>query len=170
MTELTGAEHDDVKFPGIKASKDHVLICERPYLRDILLFLFFLACTIYVFYSGHSYNKEIGIIVCSFSSLLFLYNSVSLKRIKIDLRNRMIYRSNVNPFLILLEKCLRHPETLSFKKISSIYYDNHEAFVPSGTKYYVIIRTDDPYDLKIAAFTEEEDAKQFSQYLNLLIH
>jgi len=169
MTELAGVQKDPLKLPGIRISKDSILIAERPFLRDIILFLVFLSCTVYVFYAEHSYNKEIGIIVCSFSSLLFLYNSISLKRVRIDLLNRVIYRTNINPFLILLEKILRHPGTLPFSKIKSVYYDNREAFVPTVTKYYVIIGTDDPFNLKIAAFTNETDAKEFADYLNQVL-
>jgi hypothetical protein len=169
MTEFPVGQLDRLKFPGITSSKDTVLITERPFLRDILLFLFFLACTIYVFKSAQSYNKEIGIIVCSFSSFLFLYNSVSLRRVKIDLRTRMIHRSNLNPFLILLEKLLRHPASLSFENVETVFYHNREAFVPSVAKYYVIFRTKDPFNLKIVSFTDEENAREFSEYLNHLI-
>jgi hypothetical protein len=169
MTEFPGSQAEQAKFPGITTTDDSVLITERPYLRDILLFLFFVSCTVYIFRSSPSYNKEIGMIVCSFSSLLFLYNSISLKRVRIDLRTRMIYRTYFYPLLILLENVLRHPASQTFHKINTIYNDNGEAFVPSVTKYYVIIRTDDPFNLKIVSFTDEEDARLFSQYLNHLL-
>jgi hypothetical protein len=160
---------EPVRLPGIRRSGDLLYISEKPLLRDILLFLFFLCCTFYVMHETGAYNREIGIIVCTFSSLLFLHNCISLKRVKIDLRSKMIYRSNLNPFLILLEKCLRHPVKLSFQNIEGVYFGNREAFVPNVTKYNVIIRTDDPFELKIAAFTMEEDAQEFSTYLQNII-
>jgi len=160
---------EPVRLPGVSRSGDMLYISEKPFLRDILLFLFFLCCTWYVLSVGKAFNRDIAIIVCTFSTLLFLHNCISLKRVKIDMRSKMVYRSNLNPLLVLLEKWLRHPVKLSFENIKGVHFDNREAFVPSVTKYHVIIRTDDPFELKIAAFTMEEDARAFSAYLQKVI-
>jgi len=97
--------------------------------------------------------------------LAFVYDCLSLKRIKIDLKQRVVYRRSANPLENIIASFLQHPSAIQFSNIEKIYAEYVDPMKDSR-QFYVYIRTDDPYNLKIASFNNEAAAVECAAYLN----
>lgn len=157
---------EDLSRPKIILSNDIILISDPPFAKRIFLVFFCLCLTIYVFLSRDNYDKPLGILVCLILSIIFIYDALSLQRVKIDLQKKILNRSSLNPIENLIAFLLQHPSKIPFKNIEKIFCDYTEAFGGAKQRYLIYARTDDPYNLKIGTFNKKEDAESFATYLN----
>jgi len=165
MNDFLNNEFEKLKRPKIVISDNIILISDSPFAMKIFLAIFFSILTVGATFFEESYNKSLGIIVCLIFTVIFVYDALSLKRVKIDLREKILYYSSLNPVENLVNYLLKHPYKIPFANIEKIYHDYNESVAPVSKKYYVYIRTDDPYNLKIGTFNKESDAEAFSTYL-----
>jgi hypothetical protein len=73
------------------------------------------------------YDKVMGIIVSLSCALAFLYDSLSLQRVKIDLQGKIVYGTSLNPLENLVNRLLHRPAKIPFHKIEKIYSDYNVA-------------------------------------------
>src|SRR5258708_5768551 len=87
---------------------------DPPFAWRIFLTIFLTGCTLFTFLYRDSYNDPYLILICLFGALLFLYDSLSLKRVKIDLEGKVIYHSSLNPLENLINALLQRPSKSIF--------------------------------------------------------
>ena len=142
-----------------------ILISDPPFAWRIFLVLFCIDLAIIGSqFDGDDHWK--GILFGSRLSLAFLYDSLSLQRVKIDLRDRVVYQASLNPVENLVNYLLKRPSKIPFKNIDKIYSDYTEVFGGATQRYYAYIRTSDPHKLLIGTFKKESEARGFATYLN----
>ena len=125
---------------------------------------FCLLMTLIVFESNEG-SRTIGLVLTLSMSSGFIYDSFSLKRTKIDLKNKIIFRRSLNPLENLLGRLLKHPSTIPFATIEKVFADYTEIFGGAPHRYYLYVRTDDPYNLNIGTFDKLTDAERVASYL-----
>ena len=163
MQNLLKKEFEDLRHPKIVISDYVILLSDRPFIGEAFLTTVLLGYTIFTFKFRGSFDLS-TIVICSLG--FFFYDTIALKRIRIDLYNKIIYRTSINPLENLLNVLLRRPSVIPFKNIKRIYSDYTQLFVPATTRYFVYIEAADGYKLKIGTFDKEMDASQFAVFLN----
>jgi len=151
--------------PKITIDADCILIFDRPFAWKIFLSLFCLLMAFIVFESNYE-SRTIGLILTISISIGFIYDSLSLKRTKIDLKNKIIYTKSLNPVDNILGRILKHPSQIPFSAIEKVFTDHPETFASAPRRYYLYIRTDDPYNLNIGTFNKLVEAEHIAAYLN----
>jgi len=69
----------------------------------------------------------------------------------------------------LIDYILQHPSKIPFHNVEKIFSNFTVAFASAVQRYYLYIRTDDPYTLKIGTFEKEADAIKFANFLTAKI-
>ncbi len=152
-------------MPSIIKGEDMILVSDRPTVWKIFLAVFGACAVIYLYLLPASYNKPLLMIIALAIFLAFAYDCLSLKRIKVDLKQRVVYRRSANPLENVIASLLQHPAKIPFANIEKIYADYVDPF-KNSQQFYVYIRTDDPYNLKIASFNNEAAAVECADYLS----
>lgn len=165
MSKLLKNEFENLRHPKIVISNDDILLSDRLFIGKAFLTTVLLGFTIFTIKFRGSFDLS-TIVICSLGFFYFFYDTITLKRIKIDLHNKIIYRTSINPLENLLNSLLGRPSTISFKSIKRIYSDYTQLFVPATTRYYIYIETSDGHKLQIGTFDKEMDANQFAVFLN----
>ena len=96
--------------------------------------------------------------------MIFLYDSLSLKRVKVDLKEKVVYRKSLNPLENLIDRLLQHPSRIPFSTIEKVFADYTVAF-RGAQRYYLYIMTDDPYKLDIGIFDKLADAERVASFI-----
>jgi hypothetical protein len=156
--------------PKVIFANNQIILKQRPFIYEILLFIFWGIMLSILIQSDKDYKKPFVTILFSLITLLFFWRAFSLRRIKIDLNEKLVYRSNLNPFALLIEKFLQHPLKIPFTSISGVYWDS-ESFRANNwyPNFYIVLKTTDPYKLKIAKFRKKENAESFSNFIQFII-
>jgi hypothetical protein len=169
IQEINAKTFETLPRPKITISGDIIKIIDPPLFKRIFLALF---CIFFVFIA--SLDKEIagrttGMLLGGGLFFVFVYDSLSLQRVKIDFINKTVYRTSLNPLENLINRILGRPSKLPFSNIEKVYSDYREAFGGASQRYYLYIKSGDPYSLKIGTFNTESDAKNIASLLNKLI-
>jgi hypothetical protein len=135
--DLNKSEFESFTRPRIRISEDVILISDPPIYRRIFLFCFCLFLAILALLYKEGEDKVIATIVSFSFALAFLYDALSLQRVKMDLKEKMVYRTSLNPLENLVNHLLRRPSQLSFRNIEKIYSDYNVAFGGAAQRYYV---------------------------------
>ncbi len=90
--------------------QDWIYLSDTPIPRRIFLTLFFGSLTAFNVWRGVEDN-EMMILVTGIGTFGFLYGSLSLYRIKIDLKNKVLHRTSINPLENLIDRVLQPPLT-----------------------------------------------------------
>ena len=159
-------EFKSIKRPKIIISDPTILMSDPPFPWRIFLAVLFFILTIFSVESHNYYNDPWLIIICLSFMLLFVYDALSLKRVRIDFERKVISISSLNPVENLVNYILKRPSEISFSNIKKIYSGYTLAVARDTTRYYVYIRTDDLYNLKIGTFNKQIEANDFAAYLN----
>lgn len=168
MQKILKNNFEDLRHPKIVIANEVILLSDRPYIGKVFLTIIMLGFIIFTIKFRGSFDLSI-IVTCSFAFLYFLYDTIALKRIRIDFGIKFIHRSSLNPLENLLNILLRRPTVIPFKSVKRIYSDYTQLFVPATTRYFVYIETEDGYKLQIGTFDKEMDASQFAIFLNTKI-
>ena len=164
--EVSKSEFESLKRPKIRILEDVILISDPPFPWRIFMIFFclFLTCIGLLFKQGT--DKVIGIAVSLSCALAFVYDALSLQRVKIDLQEKIVSRTSLNPLENLVNRLLHRPAKLPFNKIEKIYSDYKVAVGAATQRYYVYIKSDNHDKLNIGTFNKEADATQFAAYLD----
>jgi hypothetical protein len=160
----------DFTRPKILVSESAIFVCDSVLLWRVFLFLLGVCFVFFAIFFKEGTDRFMGFWFGVAWSVIFLYDSLSLKRTKIDLGQRMIYRKSLNPIENLIDRVLQHPKVISFENVEKIYADYSEAAASAVQRYYVYLRTDDPYNLKIGTFRTQADSELFAEFLNAKLH
>jgi hypothetical protein len=164
--EASKPEFESLKRPKIIISEDVILISDPPFAWRILMIFFCLFLTWIGLQFKQGNDKVMGIVVSLSCALAFIYDALSLQRVKIDLQEKIVYRTSLNPLENLVNRLLHRPAKLPFNKIEKIYSDYNVAVGAATQRYYVYIRSDNHYKLNIGTFNKEADAAHFATYLD----
>ncbi|HVU96990.1 MAG TPA: hypothetical protein VHE34_17290 [Puia sp.] len=164
MEQLKDDFLSNLRRPRIVIADDYILISDPPFGWKIFLAFFCLLMALIVLESDKD-SGMVGFVLCLSMAVGFIYDSLSLKRTNIDLKTKVIYRKSLNPLENLLGKLLKHPSKIPFSAIERIFADYTEAFGGATQRYFLYIRTDDPYNLKIGTFNKLVDAERVASYL-----
>ncbi|HEY4062387.1 MAG TPA: hypothetical protein VGM30_10825 [Puia sp.] len=169
IQDINAKTFESLPRPKISISGDMLEISDPPFAWRIFLAFF---CTFLIFIASR--DKEIasrttGMLLGWGLFFVFVYDSLSLQRVKIDFINKTVYRTSLNPLENLINRILGRPSKLPFSNIEKVYSDYREAFGGASQRYYLYIRSGDPYSLKIGTFNTESDAKNIASILNKLI-
>jgi hypothetical protein len=155
--------------PKIIITENEIFIRDRLFGWRLFLFLLGVLFVIYSVYFKTGDDQAIGVIFGLIWSIVFLYDCVSLKRVRIDLKARKLYRRSLNPIENLLDWILQHPSTIPYENIDIFFSDYTEVFASAVQRYYVYLKTNDPYKLKIGTFKTLADSEIVVRFLNNLI-
>jgi len=169
MNGITNNEFQKLYRPRIILSDGVISISDPPFAWRIFLTILFSAGTIFNVTFRNVYNDPYLILIFLFGSLLFLYDSLSLKRVKIDLERKVIFHSSLNPLENLINILFRRPSEIPFTNIKKIYADYNEVVAPATTRYFVFVQTVDQFKIKIGTFQKESYAIEFAEYLSRII-
>jgi len=156
--------YENLPRPKISISEELISISDPPFAKRIFLVFVCIGSALIASQNGGNDNW-IGIWGGVGMALLFIYDSLSLQRVKIDLRNKIIFRTSLNPVENWVNHLRKHPSEIPFKNIEKIYADYTVTFGGATQRYYVFIRTRDPYKLVIGTFNKESEAEDFAAYL-----
>ena len=159
-------EFEGLSRPKIIISNDFILISDPPFAKRIFLAFFCLSLGIGAAQFKMGDDRITAVLVSASLTIVFIYDALSLQRVKVDLQKRTIYRASLNPIENLINLILKRPSEVSFKQIDKIYCDYNEAFGGASQRYYLYIKTFDPYSLKICTFNKLADATSFAAFLN----
>lgn len=147
--------------PSIKFLPDSVLIIkDTPSAYDIFLTS---ASIMLTYFISTRQDHELRLPAFLFFLALTLYQinrTFSLQRVRISSKNRMIFRSNFSVIERVRGKILQHPDKIHFDDIEKLYVDDNGSSNPSQIKYHVFIRTNAPYNLPIATYSDEKEAEK----------
>jgi hypothetical protein len=110
-----------------------------------------------------------GMFFCIVFSLAFIYDSLSLQRVRIDLKNKYVFRKSINPMENLINFLLKRPFHISFSNIDKIYSDYTPTF-SGAQRYYLYLKSKDKYKLQIGTFKKETQASICAEFLSKVIH
>jgi hypothetical protein len=159
------AQLENLPKPKIVIEQDWIYLSDRVIPWRIFLTLFCAAGTAFSVWRGVQDN-EMMILVTGTGTFGFLYGSLSLYRIKIDLKNKVMHRTSINPLANLIDRILQHPADIPFANIEAVYSGKEMQFSAAAvTRHYLYIRTDDPYALKIGIFNTVADAELCAAFL-----
>ncbi|HMH20148.1 MAG TPA: hypothetical protein VK563_00160 [Puia sp.] len=111
------AEFENLKSPKIVLSDEAILISDTPAISYFIMMAMMVICTIFIFIADHRFENTFKIVVGLISIFFFMYLAFSLKRVKICLQEKIIYRTNFNPLENLLNFILQQPGKIAFSKI-----------------------------------------------------
>ena len=160
------SKFESLRRPKIIISEEVILISDPPFAWRIFMIFFSLFLTWLGLQFKQWNDKIMGIVVSLSCALAFLYDASSLQRVKIDLQEKIVYRTSLNPLENLVNRLLHRPAKLPFNKIEKIYSDYNVAVGAATQRYYVYIRSDNHYKLNIGTFNKEPDAIHFAAYLD----
>jgi hypothetical protein len=159
------AQLENLPKPRIVIEQDWIYLSDRVIPWRIFLTLFCGAGTAFSIWRGVQDN-EMMILVTGIGTFGFLYGSLSLYRVKIDLKNKVLHRTSINPLENLIDRVLQHPADIPFEHIEAVYSGKEMDFGgPATTRHYLYVRTDDPYALKIGIFKSVADAELCAAFL-----
>ena len=170
MSDLTNNDFKNLDRPKIVSSDNIITMSDPPFAWRIFLTILFSACTVFTVHFKNYYNDPYLILVSLLGSILFLYDSLSLKRVKIDLERKIISHSSLNPLENLITFIFQRPSEIPFANIKKIYSDYNEVVAPATTRYFVFVQTVDQYKIKIGTFQKEALAIEFAEYLSRRIN
>ena len=157
-----------LKRPKEALKNDVILISDPPIGWRIFLTFFCLFLTA-IFLFENSDDNFLGIVVCSLFSFVFLYDSLSLNRVKVDLRKKIIIRKTLNPVANLLDRMLQHPSVIPFDKITRFAVTYPSIGGPDVQRYYLFAEYDGLYKLNIGIFKTGDDAERVADFLRYKI-
>ena len=163
-------EFDALGRPKIDISGDRILISDPPFAWRIFLAIFCASLAVVASQFRDQNDKVKGILVGLMLSIGFIYDSLSLQRVKFDFQKRVVYRMSLNPIENLINRLLQRPSIIPFKKIDKIYFDYNEAFGGASQRYYLYIKSGQKDKLRIGTFNKEADANSFVIFLNRKIN
>jgi hypothetical protein len=169
MNDTTNSEFKKWYRPRIVLSDEMISISDPPFAWRIFLTILCAAFTIFYVVIRNVYNDPYLILIFLCGSLLFLYDSLSLKRVKIDLEKKVIFHSSLNPVENLINILFRRPSEIPFTNVKKIYADYNEVVAPATTRYFVFVQTVDQFKIKIGTFQKEAYAIEFAEYLSRMI-
>ena len=161
-------KYENLSRPKISISEDLISISDPPFAKRIFLVLFCFGLAL-IASQNNGNDNWIGIFAGLGMALVFIYDSFSLQRIKIDLRSKIIFRTSLNPLENWVNYLRNHPSEIPFKNIEKIYADYTVTFGGATQRYYVYVRTRDPYKLVLGTFNKESEAEDFAAYLRIKI-
>jgi len=157
----------NLKRPKICFSNHLIYISDPPSVWS-----FFLICTclflLLIAYESNGDSRMVGVISALALALMSIWKFVSLRRIRVDSNERVVYRKSINPVENMVDRILQHPSRIPFSSIEKVYADYTVAFY-GVQRYYLYIVTDDPYKLNIAAFNKLVDAERVAALLTEII-
>lgn len=168
MQTLHDEQFRKFKRPKIEITDKCIAFYDPPiFWRFFLTFFWFLL--VLLAYGDQDSQRGIGIFVTTLMTCIFGYDSISLKRVKVDLEKKVVFKRSLNPLENLIDRMLKRPSEIAFDSISAIYVDKPAWVAPSVNRYYLYLKTTDPYNLRIAIFANASEAEEFAQYLTWVI-
>ena len=167
MTESPGHEFEQLRKVKVTLSGDEMLIADKPKVWNILSIFLGVFLVVYAFYIAEDYNREWVMFGFGLLTLVCLWNALALMRVKIDLKERVVYRKSINPVANLLDRILQRPSRIPFGNIEGIFADYIFGMASAGgDQPYVYLRTDDPYKLRLCWIAKKADAERFAAFLH----
>jgi hypothetical protein len=163
-------EIENFPRPKIVVTDEEILISDPPLPRRLFLTLFSFAVLIFALKYNTGRDRLEGSAAGIFLSLLFIYDSLSLQRVRIDLKNKCVFRRSINPMENLVNYLLKRPFTIPFSDIDKIYSDFTPAFGGQAQRYYMYLRSKDQHNLQIGTFNKEAQASTCAVFLNKMVH
>jgi hypothetical protein len=156
---------EDFRHPKIRISENTIFISDPPIGWRNFLVIFCIFLVVLCFEVKEGQDKIIGVTLALFFCIIAIYNAISLHRVRIDLKGRIIYFRSLNPIENLLNRILKRSTTISFSNVEKIYCD-YPVLVGHGEKSYdLYLRSRGGYKLKIGIFKKEAEATSFTSFL-----
>lgn len=163
-------EIENFPRPKIVVTDEEIFISDPPFVWRLFLTLFSFAILTFALKYNTGRDRLEGAAAGVLLSLIFIYDSLSLQRVKIDLKNECVFRRSLNPLENLINSLLKRPFTIPFSNIDKIYSDSTPAFGGQSLRYYMYLRSKDQHKLQIGTFNKEAQASACAVFLNKMVH
>ena len=144
--------------PNIEIDEDLIVISDPPIGWRIFLTLLWCGLTWMAFLEGGD-EYLMGVFVCGAGVLAFLYDALSLNRVRVDLKNKVIFRTTLNPLGNLLDRILQHPSAIPLDKITKFEVDYPIRGFSGVSRWYLLVEYDGIYKLQIGIFKKVRTPK-----------
>ena len=163
-------EIENFPRPKIVVTDKEILISDPPFPWRLFLTLFSFAILIFALKYNTGLDRLEGTAAGVFLSLVFIYDSLSLQRVRIDLKNKCVFRRSINPMENLVNYLLKRPFAIPFSNIDKIYSDYTPTFGGQSQRFYMYLRVKDQHKLQIGTFNKEAQASTCAAFLNKMVH
>jgi len=159
---------EKLRRPKVTVVGDVIFISDPLIVYRIILMLLCLLIATKIYFEGLDANFWPFLGFCVLT-LVFLYDSLSLNRVKVDLKRKVIFRTTLNPMANLLDRILQHPSVIPFDKITKFGVDYPLLTGRNVPRWYVFVEYDDLYKLKLGIFKNGKDAESIADFLRYKI-
>jgi|SRR6185312_793053 len=164
----TSIDFKKFRRPKVTVEEDLILISDPPIGMLMAFALLCLSFVLELLLEGKGDNTW-GIIVCSSIAVVCLYNTLTVNRVRVDLRRKAVFRTTLNPIGNLLDRILQHPSVIPFDKITRFGVNSYLSTRIDVPRHHLYVEYDGLYKLTIGIFKRAEEANSFAEFLRTKI-